>query len=120
MKKKVLVAEDDKAIREVVTIVLENEGFEVIRAEQSDLVFQSVKKQDPDIILLDIWLYGEDGSKIAKKIKSQAHSKDIPVIIMSANSETKAIAKSCGANDFLLKPFNIDDLVLIVNKHLSN
>ncbi len=120
MKKKVLIAEDDKAITEVVTIILENEGFEVITADHSDHVFKSVKKHTPDAILLDIWLFGEDGSKIAKKIKTQAHSTKIPIIMMSANSDTEKIAKACGADDFLLKPFNIDDLVVIVKKHIKS
>ncbi len=120
MKKKVLVAEDDKAITEVVSIILENEGFEVLTAEHSDHVFKSVDKHSPAAILLDIWLFGEDGSKIAKKLKNQPHSKKIPIIMMSANSETEKIAKSCGADDFLLKPFNIDDLVVVVKKHIKS
>ncbi len=120
MKKKVLVAEDDKAIVEVVTIVLENEGYEVLVLEQNTSVLQHIEKYSPDVILLDIWLFGEDGGKIAKHIKSQTSHKRIPIIMMSANNETERISRASGADDFLLKPFNIDDLLAVIKKHIKS
>lgn len=117
MKKKILVAEDDKAIIEVVKIILENEGYSVLTADQGEHVYKLVDEHTPDMILLDIWLFGEDGGKIAKTIKSKSHTKHIPLVMMSANNETEKITKEAGADDFLLKPFNIDDLLYIVKKH---
>ena len=120
MKKKILVAEDDKAIIEVVKIILENEGYEVITADQGAHVYKAVETHAPDMILLDIWLFGEDGGQIAKTIKSKAHTKNIPLIMMSANNETEKITKESGADGFLLKPFNIEDLIYIVRKHTKS
>lgn len=120
MKKKILIAEDDKAIVEVVKIILENEGYEVLFADQGEAVHKAVIEYKPDMILLDIWLFGEDGGEIAKEIKSKSHSKSIPLVMMSANNETEKITKETGANDFLLKPFNIDDLIGIVRKHTKS
>jgi two-component system response regulator VicR len=120
MKKKVLVAEDDKAIIEVVRIILENEGYDVLTADQGEHVYKTVELHAPDMILLDIWLFGEDGGQIAKNIKGKAHTKHIPLVMMSANNETEKITKESGADDFLLKPFNIDDLLYMVKKHTKS
>ena len=120
MKKKILVAEDDKAIIDVVKIILESEGYEVLTADQGETVHKIIKHHKPDMILLDIWLYGEDGGEIAKKIKATSEAKDMPIVLMSANNETEKITKRVGANDFLLKPFNIDDLLYIVRKYVKS
>ncbi|MBA3723341.1 MAG: response regulator [Candidatus Levybacteria bacterium] len=120
MKKKVLVAEDDKAIIEVVRIILENEGYEVITADQGERVYKAVDMHLPDMILLDIWLFGEDGGEIAKNIKGKPHTKHIPLVMMSANNETEKITKESGADGFLLKPFNIDDLLAMVKHHTKS
>ncbi len=120
MKKKILIAEDDKAIVDVVKIILEGEGYEVLTANQGTVVHQTIKQDNPDVVLLDIWLFGEDGGEIAREIKANPHTKQIPLILMSAHNETEKITKSVGADDFLLKPFNIDDLLYIVRKHIKS
>ena len=101
-------------------IILENEGYEVFTADQGETVHKIIKKQKPDILLLDIWLYGEDGGQIAKSVKSKSETKHLPIILMSANNETEKITKQVGADDFLLKPFNIDDLLYIVRKYIKS
>jgi CheY-like chemotaxis protein len=118
MKKKILIAEDDKAIIEVVKIILENEGYIIIATDREEAIYDALKEHTPDLILLDIWLSGEDGGQIAKHLKEKEDTKHIPIVIMSANNETEKITKDAGADDFLLKPFNIDDLLYIVKKHL--
>ena len=120
MKKKILIAEDDKAIIEVVKIILENEGYEVLQASQGKHIFAALEEHSPDMVLLDIWLFGEDGGQIARTIKSKPQTKDTPIVIMSANNETEKITKEAGADDFLLKPFNIEDLLYIVRKHIKS
>jgi len=120
MKKKVLIAEDDKAIVDVVKIILENDGFEVYTANQGKAVHETIAQHSPDMILMDIWLFGEDGGKIAKQLKSKSETKIIPLVLMSANNATEKITKEVGADDFLLKPFNIDDLLYIVRKYAKS
>lgn len=117
MKKKILVAEDDKAILEVVKIILESEGHTIFSTDSEQTIHKIVREEKPDLILLDIWLSGHDGGKIAKDIKSKKETKHIPVIMISANNETEKISKASGADGFLMKPFNIDDLLNIVEKH---
>jgi DNA-binding response OmpR family regulator len=120
MKRKILIAEDDKAIIDVVKIILENEGYDVLTANQGQTVHEMIKQHTPDMVILDIWLFGEDGGHIAKEIKTGSSSKHIPLVLMSANNETEKITKSVGADDFLLKPFNIDDLLYIVRKYIKS
>ena len=117
MDKKVLVVEDDQAILEVVTIVLEGEGYSVFSADTEEDIYNILNKHQPDVMLLDIWLSGIDGGAIATKLKSNKQTSKLPIIVISANFETEKIAKQSGADDFLLKPFNIDDLINVVKKH---
>ena len=119
MKKKVLVAEDDKAILEVVKIILENEGYHILSTDNEETVHSLIAEHMPDMILLDIWLAGEDGGKIARNIKGKDATKNIPIVMISANNETEKISKEVGADDFLLKPFDIDDLLKIVEKYTN-
>lgn len=118
MKKKILIAEDDKAILEVVKIILENEGYIMLSADREKAIFDALEEHSPHLILLDIWLSGEDGGKIAKYLKQKDETKHIPIVIMSANNETEKITREAGADDFLLKPFNIDDLLYVVKKYI--
>ena len=119
MNKKILVAEDDRAILEVVKIILEQEGYTTVFADKEDVIYKIIKEQKPDLMLLDIWLGGSNGGKIAKTIKSDKQTQHIPIIMISANNETEKITREAGADDFLLKPFNIDDLLNIVRKHVK-
>jgi DNA-binding response OmpR family regulator len=120
MNKKILIAEDDTAILEVIKIILEGEGYEIHSTDEKDTIYKLISEHNPNLILLDIWLSGHDGGKIARHLKSKKETKHIPVIIISANNETAKITKESGADDYLLKPFDIDDLLKIVKKHLRH
>lgn len=111
MKKKILVAEDDQAIADVVKIILDGEGYETDVVSVETVFLHKALNEAPDLILLDIWLDGSDGSKLAKTLRQDKRTAHIPIIIVSANNETQAIAKAVGANDFLQKPFSYNDLV---------
>ena len=116
----ILIAEDDRAILDVVKLLLEDEGYDIIISESESSVYENLAKHHPVLILLDIWLGGNDGGKIARQLKSQSRTKHIPVIMMSANNETEKITRASGADDFLLKPFNIDDLLQVVKKYSAH
>lgn len=116
LKKRVYVADDDPAILEIITMILEDEGFEVEtsadgRSLQEDGVIT------PDLVLLDIRMSGSDGGEICRNLKSKADTKNIPVILVSANKDITTIAKNCSANDFLPKPFEINDLIQLTRKY---
>jgi CheY-like chemotaxis protein len=116
---KILIAEDDEAILEVLKSILEGEGYLTFSPRTERAIHEVVRTERPSLILLDIWLSGHDGGKIAKDLKAKEETKHFPVIIMSANNETQEIAQSVGADGFLLKPFTIEDLLKITRKYMK-
>ncbi|MDQ3098307.1 MAG: response regulator [bacterium] len=117
-KKRVLVADDDTAILHVLTLMLEDAGYEVTSTVDGETV-QKVLSELPDLILLDIWMSGVDGRDICKQLKSNKKTKHIPIIMISANKDTRDIAKEAGADDFIPKPFEMSDLLTIVKKYVN-
>lgn len=117
--KKILVVDDDESIVEVVQLVLESEGYSVQTNTDGNLL-PLLKKARPDLILLDMLLSGVDGRNICKKLKSDRETVHIPVIMLSAHSETNKAADASGADDYLEKPFDVDALIAIVERHLAS
>lgn len=118
-KKKVLIAEDDQSILEVMHIILMDAGYEILTVDDGNLLMKTIESFLPDILLLDIWMGGRDGGDIAKQLKSQESLKHIPIIMISANNDTEKIAKKAGADGFLQKPFDVDELLQIVKRFIS-
>lgn len=115
--KKILIADDDESIVEAVKIVLEDEGYSVKTTVNGEDLYEITDY--PDLFLIDIWLSGHNGRDICRYLKSKKETSSTPVIIISANKDTEDIAKTAGADAFLLKPFEIDDLVSLVVKFTS-
>jgi CheY-like chemotaxis protein len=122
MAKKILVVEDDKDIRESIAFILEEQGYEVTTSENSKIL-KSLDTLLPDMILLDNWLTewksDANGQQLSKGLKTDPATSHIPVIIISAVSDVERIAKEGLADDYLQKPFGIDDLTDMVKKHLK-
>jgi CheY-like chemotaxis protein len=117
MKKRILVVDDSPAILDVMKLALEAEGYEVCTA-QTGASFQHMERSLPDLILLDILLSGEDGGEICQRLKSDEHTRHIPVILISAHAGLPETAERYGANGFLVKPFHLTELRDTVNRHL--
>ena len=119
MSQLILVVDDEESILEVVQIVLEGEGYRIQTCMNSSFLrdFQQTTLL-PDLILLDVLLSGEDGREICRKIKADTRLHHIPVIMLSAHSDASKVADTSGADDFLEKPFDVDALIDIVQKHL--
>lgn len=117
---KILIIDDDPDILEVLQLTLEMEGFETKTNPHGEEIFNEVTLFKPDVIILDILLSGNDGRILCKKLKSGEDTKNIPVILISAHPRAKESIKESGANDFIPKPFDIDDLLARVEKQLTN
>ena len=117
-KKKVLAADDDPAILEVLTFMLEDTGYSV-KTTVNGQTEQMVHEFLPNLILLDIWMAGSDGRIICKSLKRQKLTRHIPIIMISANKDTKKLAKEAGADDFIAKPFEMNDLLAKVAKYVD-
>ncbi len=117
-KKKILIADDDPAILDVLTLFLEEVGYEVETSDGSTII-GDFQNGYPDLLLLDIWLSGWNGRDVCLALKSQEATKHLPIILISANNEAQKIAREAGADDFLAKPFNLDEVLRKVEHYLS-
>lgn len=114
--KKILVADDDPAILDAIKIILEMEGYEVGTTVDGETVAKMFEEQ-PHLLLLDIWMSGQDGRDICKALKAQDSTKHIPIIMVSASRDIKKSALEAGADDFLAKPFELVDLLNKVRQY---
>lgn len=109
----IFCVEDDSAIRDLMIYTLNITGFEAAGFEDSISFWEAMKQQEPELILLDIMLSGEDGISILKKLRSQAEFADIPVIMATAKGTEydKVMGLDMGADDYLAKPFGMMEMV---------
>ncbi|WP_423149374.1 response regulator transcription factor [Rubrolithibacter danxiaensis] len=119
MIKKVLVLEDEKDIREIIGLILKDAGYLVSSSALAKDFFLQIDTFCPDLIILDIALPDGDGREICKALKSNKRTLHIPVIIISAHPAVANIVKEVGADDFLAKPFDIDELAEHVRIKIS-
>lgn len=119
MSKKILICDDDEGILDLLTMLLEDNGFDVI-AEQSSLnVYKIIESEHPDLLILDLWMPVLSGDQVLRMLKNNPATQTLPVMIISASMEGKQIAVLAGANDFIAKPFDVNILVERVKKFLS-
>ncbi|WP_343521713.1 response regulator transcription factor [Pedobacter sp.] len=111
-KKNILVIEDNHAILDVITLILESEAFNVDGLNKGADFISHVQEFNPDIIIMDIMLPDTDGRVLLKELKDTAATQHIPVLMISAryNAHNYAL-DGIEADDFMSKPFNIDDLM---------
>ncbi len=114
---KVLIADDDAAIVDAIAILLEDEGYLVAIVTNGDVV-QEAQRETPDVVLLDIWMSGQDGRDVCRQLKGNPATSATPVIVVSANPDVAKLARAAGADDFLAKPFDLDDLLEKVDLHV--
>lgn len=117
MKYKILVADDEAEIRELLKLYLENSGYEVIEAEDGSDAILKLHDNKPDMCLLDIMMPGVDGYQVLKKLREESN---IPVIILSAKDadSEKILGLNLGADDYIAKPFNPLEAVARVNSQM--
>ncbi len=108
--KKILIFDDDKSILEVITIIFEENGYKVEISETSHDIIQKVEEVRPDVILMDNWIPNIGGVEATRLLKSNEEFKNIPVIYVTANNDIAALAASAKADDYVAKPFNLEDL----------
>lgn len=119
MNKCVLICDDDPDILEVTTLILRMKGYRVETSSNCDNIFQKVEMLRPDIILMDLWIPEIGGEKVTRMLKEDIRTRQIPVIIFSANNDAEKIAENVGAEGFICKPFEIKQLEEIIAKNLQ-
>jgi CheY-like chemotaxis protein len=110
--KKVMIIEDDLAILDVLGIVFYRAGYQVAAHANGDFILQN-DFEVPDLFIIDKQLSGVDGLEICKHLKSWPPTSQLPIIVFSASPHLESQIKQAGANVFLEKPFNNNDLLQI-------
>jgi DNA-binding NtrC family response regulator len=114
----VLIVEDEIAVRECLKMILKND-YEGFLAKNAEEAFFQIKEHSPDVILLDIILPGLDGLKVLERIKQNDPSITVVMVTATTTVKTALEAKELGAYDFVTKPFDVDELRLIITRSLS-
>ena len=113
------MVDDDAGVLEAIKIILQSSGFKVKVLLKTDKFEEVVAKFRPELVLLDIWMPMISGEELCTKLKESEKFKDIAVILLSASNRTKRISKKCRADDYLIKPFDMEALIKVVKKNLN-
>lgn len=116
-RQRILVVEDDPAVRNLVTTALDLHGYDVEKAETGELAIMEATSRNPDLIMLDLGLPDIDGVEVISKIRGWSA---VPIIVISARTEDsdKIGALDAGADDYLTKPFSVEELLARVRASL--
>ena len=116
MPKRILIFDDDIDILSICSYILEEEGWEVQTAPNCNGIEEKVRGVRPDVILMDNWIPDVGGIVATQLLKNDAELKSIPVVYFSANNDIQSLAKEAGADTYLAKPFDINELEKVINE----
>jgi DNA-binding response OmpR family regulator len=115
----ILLAEDEPALGLIIKESLETRNFNVLLCENGDIALETYKNQKPELLVLDVMMPKKDGFTLAKDIRSMDDA--IPIIFLTAKSQTQDVVEgfSIGGNDYLKKPFSMEELIVRINNLLN-
>lgn len=116
---KIFLCDDEQSILDVLEMILEPEGYEIIAESDSTKAIQKIINEKPDVIMLDLWMPVLSGYSILESIRSNPDIGDIPVIVLSASMHEEGMARKAGATKFIQKPFDLNDIIISVNSCLE-
>ena len=118
---KILIVDDVMSNVLLLKVLLTNEKFAIATASNGRQALEQVEKENPDLVLLDVMMPDMSGFEVAKHLKSNPNTADIPIIFLTALNSTADIVKGfqVGANDFISKPFNKEELIIRVTHQIS-
>ncbi len=117
--KKIMIFDDDKDILSICTFILEEEGWLVQSYPDCGNIVELVTSFSPNVILMDNWIPADGGIAATRLIKATPSLSNIPVIYFSANSDIEELAAKAGANRYLSKPFDLNELTKAVADALA-
>jgi DNA-binding NtrC family response regulator len=121
-REKILIIDDTPANIDLLTEALERRGHEILAASGGEAGLKIAARARPDLILLDVMMPGRDGFAICRELKADDATRDIPVLFITAKNETASVTNGfrVGAVDYILKPFQFEEVVSRVETHLRN
>ena len=119
--KKIMIVDDEVDLVETVRFLLEMEGFNVLVSYNGEEALNQARKENPDLIILDLMLPKLDGYKVCRLLKFDERYKHIPILMLTAKTQEKdkILGKETGADEYITKPFEMDYLMEKVKAHLS-
>jgi len=118
--RKIIIFDDDEDILSICSYILEEQGWEVHTFTNCNSIEERVLQFSPDVILMDNWIPDEGGIMATQTLKRNELLKGIPVVYFSANSDIQLLADHAGAESYLAKPFDLEDLERVINKVIVN
>lgn len=117
----ILIVDDDTTNLQVIGSFLYNKNYKIILAKSGKDALISVENNLPDLILLDIMMPGMNGYEVCRKLKAESNTKDIPIVFLTAKTETKDIIKGfkTGGLDYITKPFIKEELLARIQTHIN-
>jgi DNA-binding response OmpR family regulator len=113
----ILVVEDDPQVARLISLVLQRNGHQSEIVADGESALDKVKAKRPVMIFADLTIKGLNGEALCSTLKGQADTKGIPYVIVSGDRDIAEKARVCGADDYMGKPFEFDDLIRLVNKY---
>ena len=119
--KKILIVDDEPDLVETVRFPLEEEGYLVLVSYNGEDALHKARKENPDLIVLDIMLPKLDGYKVCRLLKFDERYKHIPILMLTARTQAKDknLGRETGADEYITKPFDIDELVEKIKTYLN-
>lgn len=117
MGKQIILLEDDPGVREVIELILDLEGYQVTSFENVEGFMNRTSAGQPDLFILDVMLPDGSGIEVCGELK--AIGGQIPVLMMSAHAKAEEISRSCIADAFIAKPFDLNNLLTTVEKLIT-
>lgn len=116
---KILLAEDEPSLGQIIKESLETRNFEVLLCADGEIAYATYKRENPLLLVLDVMMPKKDGFTLAKEIRKE--NPDIPIIFLTAKSQTEDVVQgfNLGGNDYLRKPFSMEELIVRINALLK-
>ena len=120
MKKCIYVVEDNAAIRDVIEFMLTEDEYDVVVSPTVNDFWRQMQLRNPDMIVLDIKLPDGNGLEVCKKLKGSVKTYNIPVMMMSANNYLSKVKSGCVAEEFINKPFDLNDFANRIEHYVAS
>jgi DNA-binding response OmpR family regulator len=108
--KKIVVCDDDEGILDMLTFVLEDSGYNVVPESNSLNLLSLIQREKPDLLLVDLWMPVLSGDQVVKQLRANPAMRSLLIVIISASTDGQKIAMEAGADMYIPKPFDIDQL----------
>lgn len=113
----ILIVEDDPQVARLIALVLTRNGYQSDVVAEGQTALETAMEKKPSMIFADLTIKGMGGEALCSALKREPQTKDIPFVVVSGDRDVAEKARMCGADDYMGKPFEFEDLIRLVNKH---